>query len=317
MASAASVRPARAPDAAQRWRGGTAQQAPSFSGDGHNLATTLRAYETEVKVWKKLVAGYMPGEEKGLRLWQRVEGRAKRMIIDEGTDQYYALTGIDLLVLRLRELFGDMEMVELGDRLDEFSDRPRRRAGENLRDYVHRFEVMYLRLSEAGETLSERARVSRLLKGSGLSEREQRELFMSIGGQYDFGKLKVAMALYSSYFSRSSAPPTSFSAGGPRPTPFKGKSFGKGGGGKARPRQEPFRGYRVNEVAGVDEIDAGEAGIDPEGQADEYAEADLDGDFEEELTIDLDDGDEYDEAYACELEDEIHEANMILQNARR
>ena len=67
----------------------------------------------------------------------------------------------------------------------------------------------------------------------------------------------------------------------------------------------------------MDEIDAGEAGIDPEDQADEYAEADLDGDFEEELTIDLDDGDEYDEAYACELEDEIHEANMILQNARR
>ena len=91
VASAASVRPARAPDAAQRWRGGTAQQAPSFSGDGHNLATTLRAYETEVKVWKKLVAGNMPGEEKGLRLWQRVEGRAKRMIIDEGTGQYYPM----------------------------------------------------------------------------------------------------------------------------------------------------------------------------------------------------------------------------------
>ena len=267
-ASAASVRLTR-----RSWRGGTAPQAPSFSGEGHNLATTLRAYETEVKVWKKL--------------------------------------------LRPRELVGDMEVVELGDRLGELFDRSRRRAGENLRDYVHRFEVMRLRLSEAGETLSERARVNRLLKGSGLSEREQRELLMSIGGQYDFGKLKVAMALYSSYFSRSSAPPTSFSAGGPRPTPIKGKSFGKGGGGKARPRQEPFRGCRVNEVAGVDEIDAGEAGIDPEDQADEYAEADLDGDFEEELTIDLDDGDEYDEAYACELEDEIHEANMILQNARR
>ena len=144
-------------------------------------------------------------------------------------------------LLRLRELFGDMEMVELGDRLDEFFDRPRRRAGENLRDYVHRFEVMHLRLSEAGETLSERARVNRLLKGSGLSEREQRELLMSIGGQYDFGKLKVAMALYSSYFSRSSAPPTSFSAGGPRPTPFNSRAspLGKVGAARLTPGRSP------------------------------------------------------------------------------
>ena len=140
-------------------------------------------------------------------------------------------------LLRLRELVGDMEMVELGDRLGELFDRSRRRAGENLRDYVHRFEVMHLRLSEAGETLSERARVNRLLKGSGLSGREQRELLMSIGGQYDFGKLKVAMALYSSYFSRSSAPPTSFSAGGPRPTPFNSRAspLGKARSTPARP----------------------------------------------------------------------------------
>ena len=141
-------------------------QAPSLSGEGRNLATALRAYEIEAKVWKKLFAGYMPDEGKGLRLWQRVENKAKRMIIDEGADQYYVPNGIDLLVLRLRELFGDMMMVELGDRLDEFFDRPRRRAGENLRDYVHRFQVLYLRLREAGSLAREGPMCASVSRGS-------------------------------------------------------------------------------------------------------------------------------------------------------
>ena len=41
------------------------------------------------------------------------------MIVDESADQYYAPDGVQVLVAKL----GDLEMVELGDRLGEFFDR--------------------------------------------------------------------------------------------------------------------------------------------------------------------------------------------------
>ena len=53
---------------ARHWRGGAARKAPVFNGEGHNLVTVLRVCEGEVNVWKRLVAGHMPDEEKGLRL---------------------------------------------------------------------------------------------------------------------------------------------------------------------------------------------------------------------------------------------------------
>ncbi len=74
-------------------------------------------------------------------------------------------------------------MVELGDRLGTFFDKLRRHAGETLLEYTNRFDRNYRRLTDAGESLTERARVNRLLNGSGLQPKDQRKIIMYAGGK--------------------------------------------------------------------------------------------------------------------------------------
>ena len=183
-------------------------------------------------------------------------------------------------LLRLRELVGDMEMVELGDRLGELFDRPRRRRREleglraSLRGHalaLERGRREAVRASQ-GKPAAQGLRPQRARAAQAPHEHRRPVRLRKAQGRHGtlqqlcLEELRAADVVLC---GRTEA----------HPLQFKGKSFGKGGGGKAHPRQEPFRGYHVNEVAGVDEIDAGEAGIDPEDQADEYAEADLDGEI--------------------------------------
>jgi hypothetical protein len=49
-----------------------------------------------------------------------------------------------------------------------------RNDNEELVAYINRFEKAYKRLTDIGESLSERARINRPLKGSRLEKRDQR-----------------------------------------------------------------------------------------------------------------------------------------------
>jgi hypothetical protein len=116
---------------------------------------------------------------------------------DVDTDQYENDTGVQLFLTKIKELTGDQEIVELDDDIDTFFDKSKRRVGESLRDYLHRFEISYQKLVSAGESLSTKAQANRMLKHSGLSYREQRELLQHARGYGDLDKLKTTLRAYS------------------------------------------------------------------------------------------------------------------------
>ncbi len=70
-------------------------------------------------------------------------------------------------------------MVELCSRIDELFDHLRRGDREMLVDFPDRFEKAYKQYVEAGEVLSERARLNRLFRESRLHKHEQREILMN------------------------------------------------------------------------------------------------------------------------------------------
>ncbi len=145
-------------------------------------------------------------------------------------------------------------MVELGDRLGTCFDKLRRHAGETLLEYTNRFERNYRRLTDAGESLTERARGNRLLKGSGLQSKDQREIIMYAGGKLDFRKIVEVMRLYSRLYGKhhgdSSGQRQRESSGQyrsqqrPALRPQAGRRFVPSGG----------RRHGVNEVAGDGDV---------------------------------------------------------------
>ena len=306
-ASPLSVVAAGSGSAEPRWRGGTPPHPPSFDGEAKTF-NAFKVYKAEVKVWQRLVAPYMPPEEHGLRLWSALQGRAKRMLLEVDTEIFSVSNGVEVLLNTIKSLFADNDMVELGTTMDDFFDNCKRKQGETLREFAHRFEITYGKLLEQGESLSERARVNRFLKGSGLSEREQRELLMSIGGTYDWNRIKTAIAVYSSYFQGYR---TNVGNAPPSKGYFRGKGSYSHSGGFGKGKGKGYQ-YSVNELAVADDNEAEydgdyhvhEAAIE-EGPTNDY-QAD-------EQQVQLDDG--YDAP--AELDQEMHEANVILKEGQR
>ena len=195
------------------------------------------------------------------------------MLLDLDTAEFEAADGVDRLLAKLTTMFGEVAMVKLGETLDTFFDDSKRKAHENLRDYVHRFEVNYGKLIENGESLSERAKVNRLLKGSGLSDREQRELLMSIGGEYDYARLKAAMSLFAHFYRGGPTGSGNSFSGNNGKGQFR-KGFGKGNG------KSGFKGFRPHTVHETDHV-ADEPGEDYYDQGLDYDEWVEDGDYQD------------------------------------
>ena len=124
---------------------------------------------------------------------------------DKEWEDYICKGGVQKLMKRITELFGDEASVELGSRLDDFFDSLRRRGGESMRAYCDRFEIQYKKYTEIGEPLSETARVNRLLKGSRLDSHDQRQLLRKCHGEFDYQCVIQELRLYSDIHHRSAS----------------------------------------------------------------------------------------------------------------
>ena len=153
-----------------KYRGGTAPLPPNNNG-----STVFSTFRTDVRVWKKLASPYMPPAETAVRLWRALEGKLKEQLREIDIEELEVEEGVEVLLDKIKDLTGDQEMVELGDDMDNFFDKTRRRVGEYMRDYVHRFEVNYQTPANAGEALTAKAQANRILKYSCLSHKEQQE----------------------------------------------------------------------------------------------------------------------------------------------
>ena len=89
----------------------------------NNGSLPFRTYRTDVRVWKKLAAPYMPPAEMALRLWRALEGKLKEQLRETDIDELDVEEGVEVLMDKIRDLTGDQEIVELGDDMDNSSTR--------------------------------------------------------------------------------------------------------------------------------------------------------------------------------------------------
>lgn len=192
----------------------------------------------------------MPTREMGLRLWDCVTGAAAGIIHDEDTRQEYNHEdGVARLLTRIAFHFASDDMVELGSRTDQSFDKLSRHEGEELVQYLNRFEKSCKRLTDIGESLSERARINRLLKGSRLDKRDQRELIMAGGGVWPYDSITRQMRLHNEFFKGCTSSTPSSTHRPQERREGRGHRPGEGSGG---------RGHKVNELHG----DIGEESYD-------------------------------------------------------
>ena len=191
----------------KRYRGGAAPQAPAF--DGSRDPSAIKLWNKKVRVWQRLSGPYLPPEEQGLRLWEALKGSAQEKVFDRDDEHlYFALDGVDVLLKVIDSIFGQDEMVDLGDRLDAFFEPSRigRRESESVKDYIDRFETAYQKVTAVGESLSVRSQAQRLMKGMKLDRRDTREMLQLAGG-WNYDKLVHHLRIYSQYFAKGAAAP--------------------------------------------------------------------------------------------------------------
>ena len=192
----------------KKYRGGAAPAAPSY--DGSRDPAVIKRWKKEVKVWLKLSAPYLPAAEQGLRLWQALKGQAQEKFLErDDEDLYFADDGVQALIAAIDQVFGQDEMIDLGDRLDAFFDPNRiaRKDSESVKDYIDRFELTYGKLAAIGESLSIRSQAQRMMKGMRLDKRDTREMLQLAGG-WNYNELVKHLRIYSQYFKDAAAPPT-------------------------------------------------------------------------------------------------------------
>ena len=279
-----------------KYRGGTAPMPPTNNG-----AVPFRTYRIDVRVWKKLATPYMPPAEMALRLWRALEGKLKEQLREINIDELEAEDGVEVLLDKIKDLTGDLDMVELGDDMDNFFDKTRRRVGESLRDYVHRFEVNYQKLANAGEALTIKAQANRILKYSCLSHKEQRELLQNSGGDFNIEKIKGTMRMYSQYYGLAKPPPGAGHQGS------YGNRHNVNMTGQPAAAAEGELADQHHELENATTADYSAAAA-----ADEEHGDPLSGGFAQEMM----DEDDY-EGLPDELVAEIHQANMIINDGKK
>ncbi len=244
----------------RRFRGGQPPKTPVFSGSRD--PKVIEVFRRRVRVWKKLALPYMPIEEMGLRLWEALDGKASEKTHAEDNEMdHFAADGCDKVLERIKHHFADDAMVELGDRMDTFFDKLQRQQGETLLEYTDRCINTYRKLTDVGESLSERAKVNRLFRGSGLDLNEQRRIIMDSGGKWDFEKIVEHMRIYSRFYGRRQASSTSaFRDAGASRSASKPRFQSRTGTGQ-------FRGVGGTRRHGVNEL--GTVQEDYEGSVDE------------------------------------------------
>ena len=186
----------------RKYRGGAAPVAPSY--DGSRDPVVIKRWKKEVKVWVKLSAPYLPPDEQGLRLWQALKGKAQEKIYERDDEDTYSVeNGVQVLVATIDSLFGQDEMIDLGDRLDQFfeSSHISRKDSESVKDHIDRFETAYAKIEAIGESLSIRSRAQRLMKGMRLDKRDMREMLQLSGG-WNYEELTKHLRIYSPYFQK-------------------------------------------------------------------------------------------------------------------
>ena len=159
----------------------------------------MRLYKREVKTWRRLIKDFLPVDEQGLRLSTGFTSKAKDKLYDrfDVSVEFGDMDGVDKLLKWVEEAFGEEEVVNLQQRVDDFYGAPGkplkllRHSGETMRDYVDRFDRCYERLKEVGEECTQKTLCNRLLRLSGLGMKEQLRLVQETGNDADYSKLKT------------------------------------------------------------------------------------------------------------------------------
>ena len=190
-------------DKGQQWRRAGVPDAPKLSGA--KLAADPKEFEryrSEVDVWQRLVKDSLPVGEQALRLWRCVDGKPKEYLMKEKAEQFDCDDGVKKLLDKLT-LFDKEKELQVDERIDEFFDELVRMDGESVREFVVRFDQEYGRLEASGERLTDRALCGRLFKKIGLGLTERRNIIRSIGGVYEYEKIKNELTLYSHLYAGS------------------------------------------------------------------------------------------------------------------
>ena len=123
-----------------RGEGGFREKVPSFDPSRH----TMRYYRRHVLVFQ--LRTKIPKARQGAELYAELKGGAWDQAEDLDPQSLMNEEGVEMLLDFLAKKFDDTKIMELGDELKKFFTKMRRHSGENVREYVNRFDGQVARL---------------------------------------------------------------------------------------------------------------------------------------------------------------------------
>ena len=117
---------------------------PQFNPDSQ----TMKDYKRHVAVFRLRTA--IPAEKQGPELYAELKGQAWDQAEELDPNTLFTADGVEQLLTFLGRKFDDTKVMELGDELRKFFLKMRRTSGENVRDYINRFDGQVGRLKLLG-----------------------------------------------------------------------------------------------------------------------------------------------------------------------
>ena len=120
-----------------RFRGGHIPEAPEFKGEVDPMI--FKRWLRRINIWQKRVRDYLPLDEQGLALLEKISGPAidiLDVIIEDRGDLCYAVDdGVEKIIADLKPHFEEKHFIRKTEVMAEY-ETMKRKPGESLHQYI-------------------------------------------------------------------------------------------------------------------------------------------------------------------------------------
>ena len=179
-----------------RWKSGAPPAPPKYTADAKEVGSFDR-YSRRVRLWAKRASGWMTDGDAALLLVESLSGAAEREL--EFTPLVEIENGGVEFVLQQLEASSNEHLVYRKHHYLRQWETVRRKVGETMRAYIHRFDQLHKQLShidvDVKATYSGEALGHRLLERAGLSTEQARMVLIGSGQSFAYPSIRDSLLL--------------------------------------------------------------------------------------------------------------------------
>ena len=179
-----------------RWKSGAPPAPPKYTADAKEVGSFDR-YSRRVRLWAKRASGWMTDGDAALLLVESLSGAAEREL--EFTPLVEIENGGVEFVLQQLEASSNEHLVYRKHHYLRQWETVRRKVGETMRAYIHRFDQLHKQLShidvDVKATYSGEALGHRLLERAGLSTEQARMVLIGSGQSFAYPSVRDSLLL--------------------------------------------------------------------------------------------------------------------------